>query len=224
MRTEPYWRCIVPHLEKPLSDFISQAKLVGSFWPLKTKTHCRENYSEGRLRRSCRDGGTLLVVHSKDTGGAPGQAPCCRMSSAPWDYKPVFLPGKAHSSSVSERTLICFPLMLINDSAFHVELKKINSESILHASLKFPLKASSALEKHSLSFPALFPASKGRWVLFCVAWKFSHAINITFPMCVLPRRDCRHSICQQGTRNFTQAGAKHFWASCIPAIDVQAWI
>lgn len=118
MRTEPYWHCIVPHLEKPLSDFISQTKLVGSFWPLKTKPHCREDYSEGRLGRSCRDGGTLLVVYSKDTWG---QAPCCRMSSAPWDYKPVFLPGKAHSSTVSKRTLICFPLMLINDSAFHVE-------------------------------------------------------------------------------------------------------
>lgn len=47
--------------------------------------------------------------------------------------------------------------------------KKINSESILRTSLEFPLKAPSALEKHSLSFPALFPASR-REVGFVLCW------------------------------------------------------
>lgn len=136
--TEPYWHCIVPHLEKPLSNFISQANLRLPFGlsrqrPTVVKTTVK-GFGQG-FRRSCWDAGTLLVVYSNDTWIAPGEAPCYRMSRAPWNYKPVFLPGKAHNSSAGKRTLICFPLMLINDSAFHLEWK-INSESILHASWK----------------------------------------------------------------------------------------
>lgn len=72
--------------------------------------------------------------------------------------------------------------------------KKINSESILRTSLEFPLKAPSALEKHSLPFQPSSLHLGERWVLFCVGWKFSQVINITFPLYVLPRRDCKHSM------------------------------
>lgn len=136
--TEPYWHCIVPQLEKPLLKFISQANLWLPFGLSRQRPTVVKTTVKGfgqRFRRSCWDGGTLLVVYSKDTWNTPGDAPCYRMSRGPWNYKPVFLTGKTHNSRVGKRTLICFPLMLINDSTFYLEWK-IKSKSIFHASWK----------------------------------------------------------------------------------------